>query len=422
LATFIAALPSLAQSTNGWDDRFWPANEKPPRAKDGTNWVFQSDAATLNLIEALRERVWAITKEDLSVVEDVLAYLPKRPEQSLAEIKLSTSVLVRNFIDQTRFPTPFDPTSIVVNTPTSSVLSFVNWNITNILTHCELPTNFFTYTPVRNLAGHEGTGAAHWTNSALYGWDALRKVLTNLIYTASDGFLINETKNNYQSGVTDELSFTCPAPTSCQFEDNSTGPEPITALTLTNASYQVFFNEEWRQFPFLSIGSDDGNAFAEYQIVGNAGFPYFYVGPPDSPLSSNGIHTAYSFEIERGGVLAASYPQGFDPSDSRYSAYVSCGFSNMPTWRAVGTFSTKSQLADLKYVVYSPNRVGASQPECSVCSFITFGFTDVSDFIELDCIGQRLVAINFGYLIWGDDGIKSEKERVHIIKWDFTYK
>jgi hypothetical protein len=232
--------------------------------------------------------------------------------------------------------------------------------------------------------------------------------------------LINETKNIYQSGVTDELSFTCPAPTSCQFEDNSTGPNPITSLTLTNASNQVAFNERWQQFPFQVLENDVGNAFAEYQLLGNAGFPYFYLGSPQSPLSSNGIHLAYSFEIEFGNVLAAS--GGVQPNDQRYSAYISCGFSNIPTWRAVGTFSTKAQLADSKYVVHSPNRVGAGQPGCSVCSFITFGFTDAGDFEELDCIGFRRLGVNYGYLLWDDDSLKSQKETTHIIKWDFTYK
>jgi hypothetical protein len=426
LATFIAALPSQA----AWDDRFWPANEKPPRKKDGTNWVFQADVITSNIYYAVDERIWAIAKTN-GISYDEYPYGPRFPDKSLEELKFFLLGIINQFLDQTRFPSPYDPTSIIVTTTNTSYLQLIYWNETNILTHCQLPTNFFRYTPPRNLAGHEGTGAEHWTNSAAYGWDAMRKVITNLIYTYENkGVLINETKTEKSIGV--EIAndpfeeFTRPNG-QCLQEIDIDGPYSISELSISNYAFNVEYEQSVERSVFyvpsptgpFRVGDGFNADRFLYKIdssFGNVGFKAAYIGTTNSPISTNN-HIAYTFYLE----------DGIGPEE--------CGFTPFPPpfprpppprvvpWKLDGTISALETTSDQNVFLFG-SRYGINVG-CDAWNYLEefySGFVGaIPDFSPFLCDSFDAVYFADTSTASGSQ-ISSDRIYNHVIQWDFTYK
>jgi hypothetical protein len=431
LATFIAALPSQAQSTNGWDDRFWPANEKPPRAKEVTNWVFQSDVISSNIVYSVKERYDAVEKQDtFDLLEDFLIIPVRRPDEKLQEAKEVIGQIIGGFLDQTRFPTPYDPTSIIITTTNTSYLQLIYWNETNILSHCELPTNFFSYTPPRNLAGHEGTGAAHWTNSAQYGWDAMRKVITNLIYTYEPkGAMINQTVEVYKASLNldgDQYA----APDGNCVDNSGQPPSPIPFDELTLANYT------------------DGTGYSK-----GAGRRQVFLPDPNPPQRTDWferglwIGAFYNIEFSSGvnGILAARLGTSGIASNSGHVAFTferesgqgpeSCGFTQQPQrplppipipWVFRGTIAGSQKSADNNYFV-TGGVVGFDDPNCDFWSeevmgdFFDYGI-DAGDTFCLGCLGYDGCYPSNINIFNGTTGLTSTREYVHIIQWNFQYK
>jgi hypothetical protein len=414
LAIFIVATPSLAQ----WDSRFWPANEKPARIGTIFNRTYQSDIATSNIYDAVNERIWAIAKTN-GVLYSEYPFGPRFPDRSLEELKFILRPYVKKFLDQSRFPVPNQPSSVVQSQTNNSIL-LTYWNETNLLNYCQLPLNFFTYTPPRNLAGHPGTGSAHWTNSAAYGWDAIRKVLTNLIYTYENaGILWNETKSNIVADIDgpyvyDPLS----RPSgSCGSSLGIEGPYPVSELSLAEYRSGIFY----QQSVTTRIFYDWLDRFADYNYkhnvsIGEAGYRAAYVGPIQSPISTN-AHSAYSF----------FYESGRGPED--------CGFP--PTrqigepepvilWKYDGKISSIQKGFDDSYFVIGP-RFGIDTT-CDAWSYLEFSFgigDEVPDFSPIFCErgtpGGRFIFPS-DPTMGGGYAISSVRTYHHIIEWNFTYK
>lgn len=421
LAALAAILFSVLHSQANWDDRFWPANEKPVRKSVGSNIVFQKEVVSTNLAMAIEERYWAVNREDTSIEEDVVGSLPRDSVPALVEMKQITGQLINKFLDQSRFPTPNDPTSIVVNTPTSSVIQLIYWNQSNILAHCNLPTNFFVYTPVRNLAGHQGFNTA--SNDVKYGWDALRKVLTNLMYTYENrGVLINETIKDSYSGIVDDPNGGRPG-RGCFDDSESDGPYTIPELTISKYA-GIVESEESATPTQYAIYDNAGQIIDEVYITtyygfGSRGFVAALLGPSTMPILNNN-HTAYTFFKENG--------EG--PED--------CGFTPFPPpfprpvpprvvpWVSGGTISTKSTTSD-GYVFLTGARQGLSI-SCDVFNYLDNWFPNdaIPDCNIPECIEDRFPpgqeTTQCGFDFFGGSGYRSDKEFVHVIKWDFTYK
>lgn len=433
-AILFSALPSQAQTNVGWDTRFWPANEKPTRKIYGTNVFFQKEIVSSNLAFAIEERYWAVNKNDSSIEEDVNGYLPRNSVLALEEMKLVTRDLVNDFLDQTRFPTPDDPTSIVVNTPTSSVLQLIYWNQSNILVHCNLPTNFFEYTPVRNLAGHEGFSTA--TNDALYGWDALRKVLTNLVYTYTDqGFLsVTNISTNETIIVYDDSSRKCRSP----------------LLGAGQSDYQEKTKDDFvesasteQSFDWIGYQLENGTAYInENQASVDFSYLSAYLHPQEAPFTNN-QHVAYAFTQQAGrsglpfifGFTPSSWPSGlFDDFQSCFTNFVEIGSSGFYDWGADRwsfrtTISTQGVLSDGSRIVIGQN-LGVGLPSCSLCGMLNHVPTDRIDgasdggFVEIDGVEYPYFGTWFDLYVPRDGlfQISSFVRASHVIKWDFTYK
>jgi hypothetical protein len=405
LATFIAALPSQA----AWDDRFWPANEKTPRKKDGANWVFQSDVVTSNIYYAVDERIRAVAIT-VGIGYEEYPYGPRFADRSLHEMKQLLEPRIKDYLDQTRFSSPYDPTS-------AQMTNLIFWNVTNILIHCELPTNFFSYTPPRNLAGHEGTGAEHWTNSAGYGWDAMRKVITNLIYTYEPrGVMTNQTVEFIGEGLSDD-QYT--PSRSC--EDQSGEPEeptPFSELTLQNYTTGTSYTKDARRRllalpepnpPEVGNWLDRGLFIRKFYMIesssGVNGILAARLGT--SGIATNPGHIAYTFQRE-----TADVPQA-------------CGFTNGPAWQFQGTIAGSEKSADNNYFI-TGGVVGYNDPACELWSEEVmgdfFGSIDDGDIFCFSCEGYSGCFISEISVFAGGTGYTSNREYVHIIQWNFQYK
>jgi hypothetical protein len=408
LAILFSALPSHAQ----WDSRFWPANEKPARVGGIFNRVYQSDVITSNIYRAVDERIWAITKTS-GISYDEYPYGSRFPERSLEELKFILRPYVKEFLDQSRFPLPNQPSS-VVQSQTNDLIVLTYWNETNLLNYCQLPLDFFTYTPIRNLAGHPGIGSANWTNSAAYGWDAMRKVLTNLIYTYENaGILWNETKSNIVADIDGPYVYnplTRPSG-NCGFSSDGEGPYPVSELSLAEYRGAISYLQEVTTRVFY----DPLNNYADYNYkhdvsIGEAGYRAVYVGPIESPISTN-FHAAFSF----------FYQGGNGPEE--------CGFTlpgQKVEWKYEGLISSIQKGFDDSCFIIGP-RSGINIT-CDAWSFLEFseGIGDeVPDFSPTFC--QRGTPGNRWFFpsdptVGGSFGISSFRAYHHIIQWDFTYK
>jgi hypothetical protein len=425
LATFIAALPSQA----AWDDRFWPANENSPRKYEGTNRFFQVDAVTSNIAYAVGERHDAAFLEGFgeSIASDIIGWLPRKPENALIEAKQNIVQLLPYYLDHTRSMSNEDPATAVIT-------NLVYWNITNMLIHCNLPTNFFDYTPVRNLAGHEGTGAEHWTNSAGYGWDATRKVLTNLIYTYQvKGLLPKEERKEFSFGFESPPTTIIPQIyRNCIYEFSNTVYQ-LSDLSFGSRMEAAVFDEAH----FNSLATQTANFeslfLASYRDDNLSGNPAIAISQTPETLLTNDNHEAWSFEIIDAAIGFFADPQSTctnnftqPPRFIRENPTYSNCFPeiNNCDWGFVNTFTGQKQsLGDGSLFIISSETVDHSR-DCSVMNFLAFVFSDVVDGVEdIFCDGVEVDTIFIGSV---DPGFDIEqvgrKFRSNIIKWNFTYK
>lgn len=426
LATFTVASPSQAS----WDTRFWPASEKNVRFQISTNetgignWVFQADIVTSNLISALQERHEAVFLDRFDGSQSILYYIPRRPDNSLQAIKDAVEVLVPYFLDQTKFPSSYDPTSAIIT-------NLHYWSVTSILAHCELPTNFFDYTPPRNLAGHIGTGSAHWTNSASYGWDATRKVLTNLIYTyQTAGILKTKETKKYSSG-TDQIYLNYGLP---RIYDNCDFSQSITDYDFGNMTISNFlpaaywYDDYWANGYFIG---DQSYYYSEYTNNIVSGRPAFQVGHINTVSLTNGMHIGFSFSKVDGGLYYGDFCQKpYPPIWTRTNDnYTACLFTNACDWVYVSQIAPTApvELSDGSLFVAANNVVSAPNTGCSVMQFLTEvenGDEFVPDPSLIPCVGEvDSVFWNVGYAAGATTEIPLEYNRrySHIIKWDFQY-
>jgi hypothetical protein len=423
-AILFSALPSFAN----WDSRFWPTSESSPRKYEGATVVFQADVVTSNIAYAVGERHDAAFLEGSgeSIASDIIGWLPRKPENALIEAKQNILQFLPYYIDQTR--------SMSNNNPATAVItSLVYWNITNILIHCNLPTNFFEYTPVRNLAGHEGTGAGHWTNSAAYGWEATRKVLTNLIYTYQlEGLLPKEERKEFSFGFESPPTTIIP-----QIYRNCIYEFSNTVYELSNLSFDLrmpaaTFNEAH----FNSLATETINRealfLATYRDNNVSGQPAIAISRTSETLLTNDNHEAWSFELIDAGIGFYGDPQStctniaLPPRFIRENpAYTNCFPStNTCDWGFVGTFTGQKQsLGDGSLFILSSEIVDQIR-DCSVMNFLSFVFSDVVDGVEsVFCDGVEVDTIFIGSIDFGWDLEQvGFKKRSNIIKWDFTYK
>lgn len=419
-AIFIVELHSIADS---WDNRFWPAFDSNNRIKDNTGWIFQSDAISYDLISAAIERITAVEKKQPSQFSDIYpTNIPtRRPDVLLETIKSQLKPYITKFIDPYTFPVPFEPASIqtflvtnyVGTTPgfpepnRTDLSAFKYFSVSSILARCSLPTNFFDYTPPRNLAGHIGKGSSHWTNSSGYGWDAMRSVITNLIFTYEDfGILINEEKSQALSDfVSDE--FISPLNNACGGDTEIFyGPYSVNQLYYSNYTQIIQYNDSIKRNP-ININSPN-NWYNRQTSFGFAGYIAAYLGTnyPQNKII-NKQHEAYSF----------SYEFGIGPTN--------CGFNNTDTniWVYQGSISKIDISAD-NGIYLTGRTVGLSTNRCDLWgSILPFDSGNVEAVPDVVVICGPSETTYPGAISTTDYlELQSRKKFIHIIKWDFTYK
>lgn len=416
LATFTVALHSKAS----WDDNFWPASEKNVREKIGSNWIFQADVVTSNLSQAVRERVEAAT-----LYPHAIAYsAPRRPDVALELMKQSLKGVIEYYLDQTQLPTPYDPKSAIIT-------NLQYWSVTSILSHCSLPTNFFDYTPPRNLAGHLGTGSAHWTNSSSYGWDATRKVITNLIYTYQSTGVLKSREQIKASAGTSPFQDQVP-----EIYDNCYSLENINEYTLAEMTYSnfipaaIWYDSFWANIYTLD-GSQESFFYSEYTNNITAGYPAFYVGPSTNMALADRYNIAFTFQKIDGQIYYGSFcglPKPPSYIVNTYQ-YTNCLFSSACDWKytdQIGPANT-SQIGDGNIFVLDDYVALVDNYGCSVMDFIgNYGtFDAITDPSYIDCVGG-VTSLSWypGYAAGRSLAIPLQYNRnySHIIEWDFTYK
>lgn len=423
-AIFIAALPSFAQTSDGWDTRFWPASETDVRIKDGSDWVFQADVVTSNLLDSLQERYEAAMLQPYSEYNGISEMMPRRPDNALSAIKYTLRGIVDYYLNHTLFPIPEDPTSAIIT-------NLTYWNSTSILIRCNLPTNFFDYTPPRNLSGHIGTGSAHWTNSARYGWDATKSVITNLIYTyQNSGILKTKEQAIKNTGTSDpDPSLSIPEIyNNCDFYDEVTDflyQDMTYSSNYLSAAY--WYDDFWGNLFSINLQQ---YFYSEYSKNIIAGRPAFHVAPTTNSVLIDRQHVAFSFQKIVGSIYYQDIGSGREPSWIKSSdSWSSCLFNSSNEWVYVSQMgpSFPVMIGDGNIFSVDSYVVLVDNYGCSVMNFITSGiFNDgIQDTSFIPCVGDvDGIQWDIGYAAGRSLAIPLEYRRnySHIIRWDFQYK
>jgi hypothetical protein len=427
-AILFSALPSIA----AWDERFWPASEKPTRISAGPNRAFQSDVVTSNIFRAVDERLWAATKTT-GTGYNQYPYDARFPDKHLAEMKLQLRNAISSFLDQTSFPTPFDPTSVIVTTSSNSSLQLITWNESSLLAYCGLPADFFNVTPPRNLAAHPGI-TSPGINYANYGWDAMRRVITNLIYTyEGKGILINEVIQSASVGISgpntyEDDQFT-PPDGSCILSFDGFGPLDVSELNIAAYASGISYFQGAGRRKFYSPAENgpyqyDDRPHDVYMEKsesknGSAGFQAAYVGPQTSPVAARS-HSAYSFFSEAGtGPIACDFTPEPPP--------VRPGTPTTPRvipWINGPTISGVQFTADNQGFIIGPRR--GIDITCNIWSNLEdydAGLDTESDFIaQGSCVNTFPNRLPVETSRTSGASLNSDRSFVHIIQWDFEYK
>jgi hypothetical protein len=397
--------------------------------REGTNIVFQSTTIMRDLYFAINERIWAGTKTG-GITFSLDQYTERYSDENLAGLKLLLRQNIGNFLDHTRFPNPNDPTSIIITTTNSSFLQLIYWNETNILAHCQLPTNFFTFTPPRNLAGHPGTGSASWTNGASYGWDATKKVIRALIYTYENkGILQDEFRQTTLVGITGPdnaiAEFSLPSG-ECVNDTLGVGPIPISSLLFSNYVSGLSYSRTASRLKFYAPNeggpyrfSGDTRDYSAYMekadfTRGQNGIIAAYVGPTNSPIVTNN-HVAISFYLE----------SGTGPSNCFFVA------STIPRpvipWRVGDQISGIEFTADDRAFIVGTRY--QSDVDCDLWNSETLkpyddGIDTQAEFTPSGDCGATFPDESYIAETSANSGasLNSQRQYVHIIEWDFTYK
>jgi hypothetical protein len=179
-AILFSALPSSAQTNEGWDARFFPTTNASVRVYDSSNVVYASDVIISQMIYAVNER-WVIanrfsesqnqqTWETYQFFALNYPIYVRRPEQALANVKDGLKRILSVYVKS------YNETNFLPDT-------VEYYNSTNILTETGLPPDFFDVIPVRNLMGNSSFS----TNAADYGWDGAYRIINKLTNTLAAG-------------------------------------------------------------------------------------------------------------------------------------------------------------------------------------------------------------------------------------------
>jgi len=410
LIALAAILFSASSSFANWDTRFWPANEKPTRIGVGTNRVFQANVITSNIAAAVKERLEAVAGEEITYVEeDILAYGERFQERGLVEAKQLILATLNRFLDQTRFPSPNSPSS-------AQITNLVYWNSTNILIHCELPLNFFDYTPPRNLAAHPGITSTN-IDYAQYGWDAMRKVITNLVYTYEPrGVMINQTVDVIGEGLSDD-QYT--PSRSCEDQSGEPAdPIPFSQLTLTNYTFGTSYRKGGGR---ILLALPDPNP----PEVGNWLDRGLFIRKFYTRESSSGVNGILAARLGTSGIATNSGHAAFTFQRETANVPEACAFTVGPEWQFRGTIAGSQRSADNNYFI-TGGIVGFNDPACELWSEEVmgdfFGSIDDGDIFCFSCEGYSGCFISEISVFASGAGYSSNREYVHIIQWNFQYK
>jgi hypothetical protein len=306
-AILFSALPSLAQTNEGWDARFFPTTNANVRVYDSSNVVYASDVIISQMIYAVNERYVAATKINTWDVFDNFEinygeYI-RRPEVALAEVKQGIKNIASSFVRSYSLAN-FSPDTIVY------------YNRINILFELDLPADFFEVTPVRNLMGNSSFS----TNAADYGWDGAYRCLNLLTTTFEEGVFARyeqrQTCSIFGAGLSDSADgafrvFDPPDLVGSYSIQDYAGryesPTNINAQTLIfdygRKTYRSILQTLFNQFPHIVTNSVaqvfevQNFSFDIYPSPGNFAPRGFTVCPPDYAYALPNQEVAEDFTI-----------------------------------------------------------------------------------------------------------------------------
>lgn len=432
----LAAIFTVASSSfAAWDARFFPTPNKPHRIREDAQTFYKSDVVVSQIWEAIDERYWAATQSDSTL--DPQNAPVRFPDVSLQLAKDQVKAILGAYIDNISYS---NNAQLATNRP------FNTYSVSNVVAYFNLPTNFFDYTPPRNLMGDtnwaNGSAPAYWTNSARYGWEPLRTVITNLRWTAEGGGILKTLQYNEQVYSADDTK-------QCKGSGNVYNNDglieiPFADLTITNylvnisiyegyTLWEAFFPQSWAEIINLPIGNHSDFGFGWYGNAiqyGNSaisGHRAAYTRQSSSsPLyATNKTHIAYSYSITDSDGSIYGVPE---PGYSLEEALAECGFgTNQPAVYYRGMITQNVYLSDGSQFVFGPV-VPIESFECSACDFINNLREDFSrvDFIPDNTFPDYPDKPVDATFISSTALISYEANRQttfdHIIEWDFTYK
>lgn len=162
-----------------WDEEIYPTKQAPLRViRNSTNYYFVEDVVVTQLIYAVHERLWAASygEKTSSAYDNYLRSTNYIRNKRQIVIDLKSDIL--SILNEERF---FDLTDIKMEFLQDPLNIFT---VSSILTATSLPTNFFAYTPIRNLLGNQSQYIELQDRD--YGFDGLWRIVDKLKYTYVD--------------------------------------------------------------------------------------------------------------------------------------------------------------------------------------------------------------------------------------------
>lgn len=242
LRNSIAALLLLTTVASAqFTTNFYPVTNAPIRTYDAatTNWTFAKDVWREEIGEAILERMVVVGEYDSYLEHPPVRYPWENQFVSAAKSNLYT--ILDEYLDLRYTNSVGVFTNFYMTNLTCYTERF--WTKSNILEFCDLPTNFFEWTPVRYL-GPNGLTTNQANNSNLlagfttadYGWHGLYELVNALDYYHPAAAWVEY--GLYDGVFTGAWDATAAATNVC-FHERYDVPSPWTTWTPTNYTTNI---------------------------------------------------------------------------------------------------------------------------------------------------------------------------------------
>lgn len=199
LMALSATCHAYTYTGRGYTPGAWPASNVSPRALgglDARNWDDAAPTGGTKRIGSLKD-IWAgdiyhglwektVISQNIAAGSNLVKATWYRTERAnLVAFKQAFPGIATGFVDFAE-----TPSSVASYMTTSLTQVLPTFTVSNLLIRAGLPTNYLTYTPYRMIGGYGSLDGAVTPSNVQagftvkdYGWDGLKRMITNLTCT-----------------------------------------------------------------------------------------------------------------------------------------------------------------------------------------------------------------------------------------------